>query len=66
MRSNGNPDVVVRIIPGVSHSLLPDPEGAGSGWVYLPAFQTSPQVLETMTKWLYARLDPIARKAERR
>jgi uncharacterized protein len=60
IRSNGNSDVTVRIIPGVSHSLLPDPEGAGSGWVYLPAFQTSPEVLEILTRWLHARLDPTA------
>src|SRR5579863_10610429 len=52
IRSNGNSDVTVRIIPGVSHSLLPDPVGPNSGWVYLPAFQTSPEVLEILTRWL--------------
>ena len=56
IRSNGNPDVTVRIIPAVSHSMLPDPVGPGSGWVYLPAFETSPQLLDVMTNWATARL----------
>jgi uncharacterized protein len=51
MRASGNRDVTVRIIPGVSHSLLPHPLGPGSGWVYLPTFVTAPQVLETITDW---------------
>jgi len=51
MRENGNPDVTVRIIPGVSHSLLPDPLGPASGWLYLPAFNTSPGVLDVMANW---------------
>ncbi len=55
MRGNGNADVTVRIIPGVSHSLLPDPLGLPSGWISLPAFVTSPRVLETMTDWIRAR-----------
>jgi dipeptidyl aminopeptidase/acylaminoacyl peptidase len=55
MRGNGNADVTVRIIPGVSHSLLPDPLGLGSGWIYLPAFETSPLVLETMSDWIKSR-----------
>ena len=56
MRSNGNSDVSVRIFPGLSHSLLPDPIGVNSGWVYLPAFQTSPEILDTMTAWIRAHL----------
>jgi uncharacterized protein len=56
MRSSGNRDVTVQIIPAVSHSLLPDPDGAMSGWLYLPAFHTSPQVLKAMTDWLATRL----------
>ena len=56
MRSNGNKDVTVRIFPGVSHSMLPDPIGLNSGWVYLPAFQTSPELLDTMSDWLNSRL----------
>src|SRR5207237_8653711 len=56
MRSNGNSDVSVRIFPGLSHSLLPDPIGVNSGWVYLPAFQTSSEILDTMTAWIRALL----------
>jgi dipeptidyl aminopeptidase/acylaminoacyl peptidase len=56
MRSSGNQDVTVRVIPGVSHSLLPDPLGLSSEWVFLPAFQTSPQVLNLIADWLGMRL----------
>jgi len=56
MRSGGNQDVTVRIIPGVSHSLLPDPGGLASGWGALPAFLTSPQILDELTRWSVARL----------
>jgi pimeloyl-ACP methyl ester carboxylesterase len=56
MRSNGNQDVTVRVIPGVSHSLLPDPLGLSSEWAFLPAFATSPQVLNVIADWLGARL----------
>jgi dienelactone hydrolase len=56
IRSNGNSDVTVRIIPAVSHSMLPDPAGPGSGWIYLPAFATSPQLLDVMTHWAAGRL----------
>lgn len=51
IRNNGNYDVTVRIIPAVSHSMLPDPLGPASGWLYLPAFATSPQLLDVMTNW---------------
>jgi dienelactone hydrolase len=56
MRSGGNTDVTVRIVPGVSHSLLNDPLGLNSGWVYLPAFLTSPVILGTAGDWLAAHL----------
>jgi len=56
MRSNGNSDVTVRIFPGVSHSLLPDPTGLASGWVTLPAFLTSPQLLDVMAQWAVGKL----------
>jgi hypothetical protein len=56
MRAGGNPDVTVRMFPGVSHSLLPDPEGLASGWVALPALLTSPVLLDEMVRWSVARL----------
>jgi hypothetical protein len=56
MRAGGNPDVTVRIVPGVSHSLLPDPGGLSSGWAALPAFLTSPELLGELTRWSVTRL----------
>ena len=61
MRSNGNRDVTVRIFPGVSHSLLPDPVGLPSGWAALPAFLTPPDLLGEVTRWSLARLKPEVR-----
>ena len=56
MRTNGNNDVTVRIFPGVSHSLLPDPVGMSAGWVYLPAFLTSPPLLDVISQWTAEKL----------
>ncbi len=56
MRAGGNRDVTVRIFSGVSHSLLPDPLGAGSGWVFLPGFLTDPPILDTVARWTASRL----------
>jgi len=62
MREGGNTDVTVRIFPGISHSLLPDPVGLSSGWVALPAFLTAPEMLDEVTRWSVARLMPGSRK----
>jgi len=56
MRAGGNRDVTVRIFPGVSHSLLPDPNGLNSGWPSLPGFRTSPELLRAMAEWMAAKL----------
>ena len=56
MRATGNSDVTLRIFPGVSHSLLPDPTGLSSGWAALPAFLTAPDLLNEMTRWTIAKL----------
>ncbi|HXW92105.1 MAG TPA: alpha/beta fold hydrolase [Terriglobales bacterium] len=56
MRASGNSDVSLRIFPGVSHSLLPDPVGLPSGWAALPAFLTAPDLLDEMTRWSIAKL----------
>jgi dipeptidyl aminopeptidase/acylaminoacyl peptidase len=56
MRTGGNRDVTVRLYPSLSHSLLYDPLGLNSGWVYLPAFLTSPEILRTAADWLAAHL----------
>jgi pimeloyl-ACP methyl ester carboxylesterase len=58
MRAGGNTDVTVRIFPGVSHSLLPDPVGLSSGWAGLPAFLTTPDLLDQLTRWSVAKLLP--------
>ena len=58
MRAGGNQDVTVRLFPGVSHSLLPDPVGLPSGWVFLPAFLTTPEILSTVSQWAASRLHP--------
>jgi uncharacterized protein len=56
MRAGGNQDVTVRIFPGVSHSLLPDPVGPPSGWAYLPGFLTEPELLEQIARWSAGKL----------
>lgn len=61
MRASGNPDVTVRIFPGVSHSLLPDPSGLPAGWAALPAFLTAPDLLQELTRWSVAKLVPAPR-----
>jgi dienelactone hydrolase len=59
MRDGGNSDVTVRIYPGVSHSLLPDPGGLSTGWAALPAFLTTPDLLDELTRWSVAKLKPM-------
>jgi pimeloyl-ACP methyl ester carboxylesterase len=49
IRRSGNSGVTVRIILGISHSLLPNPLGRNRSWVYLPAFARSPQLLDVVT-----------------
>ena len=56
MRDGGNRDVTVRLVPGVSHSLLYDPVGLASGWVYLPGFLTVAEVSRVTADWLTDRL----------
>ena len=62
IRRNGNSDVTVRIMAGISHSLLPDPVATNSGWVYLPAFAISPQLLDVITNWAATHLLSSSRK----
>lgn len=59
MRAGGNLDVTVRIFPGVSHALLPDPGGLSNGWAALPAFVTTPELLDQLTRWSVAKLMPM-------
>jgi pimeloyl-ACP methyl ester carboxylesterase len=56
LRTSGNPDVSLRVFPGLSHSLLPDPVALPSGWAALPAFLIAPDLLDEMTRWSIAKL----------
>jgi dienelactone hydrolase len=58
MRASGNGDVTVHIIANMSHAMLPDPSGLNSGWVLLPAFVTSPDLLDTLRRWATVHLRP--------
>jgi hypothetical protein len=63
MRASGNRDVTVRIFPGVSHSLLPDPGGLSSGWAALPGFLTAPALVDEVVAWSVTKLLERARAA---
>ena len=56
MRLGGNRAVTVRLFPGISHSLMPDPEGLPSGWATLPAFLTAPVLLDEVVRWTASTL----------
>jgi len=58
MRGGGNRDVTVRIFPGVSHALLPDPRGLATGWAALPAFLTTPELVDAVARWSVVKLVP--------
>ena len=58
MRAGGNSDVTVRVVPGVSHTQLPDPDGRASEWIHLPSFRVSNTLLTEMSRWLVDRLHP--------
>ena len=57
IHENGDADVTVRLFPNVSHSLLPDVAGVDTGWATLPAFLTSPQILQTVSDWAVEHLE---------
>ena len=63
MRSNGNRDVTVRVFPGVSHAMLPDPIGLSAGWVTLPGFLTAPDLLDAVSAWTASHLSGPARSS---
>ncbi|HEX8271729.1 MAG TPA: alpha/beta fold hydrolase [Longimicrobiaceae bacterium] len=58
LRAAGNPDVTVRLLPGIAHSLLRDPDGAPGREMYLYRTRVAPEVTGALTGWLVARLDP--------
>ncbi len=56
IRSGGNRDVVVRVLPAVNHLLVRDPDGDVRGYAALPGKQVAPEVLGALADWLAAKL----------
>jgi uncharacterized protein len=56
LRKAGNPDVTVRVFPGINHLLLPDPDGHPAGYVRLADRNVAPAVLGALADWLADRL----------
>lgn len=56
IRSGGNRDVTVRVLPGVNHLLVRDPSGDVRGYASLPSKQVAPEVLGSLADWLAAKL----------
>jgi dienelactone hydrolase len=54
-RAGGNPDVSMRVFPGMNHLFLPD-AGLGFSYEKLPSFVVTPEVLGAIADWLAARL----------
>lgn len=56
IRAAGNHDVSERLLPGVNHLLLRDPDGFPGGYAALPSKQVVPEVLGALADWLAAKL----------
>ena len=58
IRSNGNPDVTVRIFKDINHVFLPDKDGRKSGYLKLlrKGAKVPEPVLDTITEWIVKRL----------
>ncbi len=58
IRAGGNRDVTLRVVPGVNHLFLRDPEGTADVQRYagLPSKQVPPEVLGALADWLAAKL----------
>jgi alpha-beta hydrolase superfamily lysophospholipase len=56
MRSAGNRDVTVAVLPGLNHLFLPDPSGDPMGYARLKEHEIRPDVLQRISDWLVARL----------
>lgn len=58
MRSAGNRDVTLRVLPGVNHLFLPDPAGTAevARYAALPSKEVPREVLEELARWLEERL----------
>lgn len=56
IRSGGNGDVTVRIIPETNHLLVHDPDGSFTRYSRLPSLDVNPPVLGAIANWLVARM----------
>ncbi|HEV2735617.1 MAG TPA: alpha/beta hydrolase [Longimicrobiaceae bacterium] len=56
IRAGGNRDVAVRVLPGVNHLLVRDPNGDVRGYAALPSKQVAPEVLGALADWLAVKL----------
>lgn len=56
-RSAGNRDVTGKVLPGLNHLFVPDPDGFPGGYATLPApLRVEPSVVGLVTDWLVAKL----------
>jgi uncharacterized protein len=55
-RAGGNPDVAVRVFPGVNHLLLRDPDGNPANYAALTDRSVVPELRGVLAEWLAARL----------
>jgi len=56
IRSGGNRDVTVKIIPETNHLLVHDPDGSFTNYSKLKSFDVNPPVLGTIADWVAARM----------
>lgn len=56
IRSGGNGDVTVKVIPETNHLLVHDPDGSFTDYSKLKSFDVNPAVLGSIADWLAARL----------
>lgn len=56
IRSGGNHDVTVRVIPETNHLLVHDPNGSFTDYSKLQSLSVNPEVLGTIADWLVARM----------
>ncbi|HET7565505.1 MAG TPA: alpha/beta fold hydrolase [Gemmatimonadaceae bacterium] len=56
IRSGGNHDVTVRVIPETNHLLVHDPNGSFTDYSKLQSLSVNPEVLGTIADWLVAHM----------
>ncbi|HET6680507.1 MAG TPA: alpha/beta fold hydrolase [Gemmatimonadaceae bacterium] len=58
IRSGGNTDVTVLLLPAHNHLFLPDPDGNPAGYVRLAVSRLGPETLGPIADWLVAHMKP--------